>query len=91
MYLVLDILTDPDRVTIKRVTFWGKICNLFRSHKGQNFLGYKFPCSFAVSVMDVEQGTQCLYTVVFSMEAFCGVGKVALISVYFFFCKNLFS
>ena len=33
-----------------------------------------------------------MYTVVFSMEAFCGEGKVALISVYFFFCNlNSFS
>ena len=33
-----------------------------------------------------------MYTVVFSMEAFRGEGKVALISVYFFFCNlNSFS
>ena len=33
-----------------------------------------------------------MYTVVFSMEAFRGEGKVALISVYFFFCNlNPFS
>ena len=33
-----------------------------------------------------------MYTVFFSMEAFRGEGKVALISVYFFFCNlNSFS